>query len=289
MIALRSFSKGIREALLRPKAAVILWLVNAAFAAVVYFVAAGAVTEALGRSLAADDLLSRSNVDALFEFLTGPGGALTALLTVAIVLLLLYQFVSPLLYGGILHDLLHPHAEGGFAPSFWSGAGRYYGRFLRVIPASLILWVPAAALYFLVDRVLDSLGADPLKEQLNFYLTFVRIALAIFLFFLVRMTMDYARIRIAVTEARSALGAVAWAASFVLRKLGGSLVLYYALGLTALLGSAFFLGLQSLFGKRTSRAVLLGFLLTQFHILWRSWIKVAYQGAELGYYSQTVP
>jgi len=259
MIALRSFSKGIREALLRPKAAVILWLVNAAFAAVVYFVAAGAVTEALGRSLAADDLLSRSErrcpvrvpdragrgADGPPDRRHRPASALSI------------RFAAAL--WRILHDLLHPHAEGGFAPSFWSGAGRYYGRFLRVIPASLILWVPAAALYFLVDRVLDSLGADPLKEQLNFYLTFVRIALAIFLFFLVRMTMDYARIRIAVTEARSALGAVAWAASFVLRKLGGSLVLYYALGLTALLGSAFFLGLQSLFGKRTSRAVLLGF------------------------------
>ncbi|MGD0782349.1 MAG: hypothetical protein ABSA30_05770, partial [Candidatus Aminicenantales bacterium] len=284
MNILSSYSRGIRDALLRPKAAVVLWLVNAAFAAIVYFVAAGAVTEALGRSLAADDLLFRSNVDALFELLAGSGGALMALLTVILALLLLYLFVSPLLYGGILHDLAHPHESGGFGQSFWAGAGRYYGRFFRLIPASLVLWVPAAALYLLADRVLDALGQDPLREQLNFYLTFVRLALALFLFFLVRMIMDYARIRIAATEARSALGALAWAAAFVLRKLVGTLALYYGLGLTALAGAAAYLGIQSLFAKTTPGAVLAGFLVTQLHILWRSWIKVATQGAELGFY-----
>jgi hypothetical protein len=289
MKTLRSFTKGIRDALLRPKATVVLWLVNAAFAAIVYFVASGALTQALGRSLAADDLLSRSNVDALFELLTGNAAALSALLLVALVALVLYVLVSPFLYGGILHDLAHQgERSGGFAQSFWAGGGRYYGRFFRLIPASLVVWVPAVVFYFLADRALDYIGRDPLKEQLGFYLTFVRIAVALFLFFLVKMIMDYARIRLAVTESRSALGALAWAAVFVLRRLGGTLALYYLLGLTALAGFAAYLGLQSLFAKTTAGAVLAGFLLTQLHILWRSWIKVAYLGAELSFYSQSV-
>ena len=288
MKILRSYTKGIRDALLRPKAAVLLWLVNAAFAAVFYFVACGAVTQALGRSLAADDLLARSNVDALFELLTGNAAALSALIVVGLLMLLLYLIVSPLLFGGILFDLVHPRENpGGFAQTFWAGAGRYYGRFFRLIPASLVLWLPAAALFLLVDRLLDVVGRDPLKEQLGFTLTFVRVAAALFLFFLVRMIMDYARIRIAAAESRSALGATAWAAVFVLRRLGGTLALYYMLGLTALAGFAAYLGVQSLFAKTTSAAVLAGFLLTQLHILWRSWIKVAYQGAELGYYLQS--
>ncbi len=287
MNVLNSYSKGIQDAWLRPKAAIVLWLVNAAFAALVYFVAARAVVSALGRSLAADDLLSRSNVDALFELLTGSGAALSALLTIVLVLLVLYLFVSPLLYGGILYDLVHPREGVPFAQSFWAGAGRFYGRFFRLIPASLVLWVPAAVLFILAGRVLDSLGQDPLKEQLNFYLTFVRILLALFLFFLVKMILDYARIRIAAAETRSTLAALAWAAAFVLRKFLKTLALYYVLGLTALAGAAVFLGLQSLFAKTTSSAVLLGFLLTQLHILWRSWIKVAYQGAQLRFYSRT--
>ena len=286
----RSYIKGIREALYCPKAAVVLWLINAAFAAVVYFVASGAVIEALGRSLAADDLLSRSNVDALFELLTGNAAALSALLVVALVALLLYILASPFLYGGILHILAHSGEKAGrFSQTFGAGAGRYYGRFFRLIPASLVLWVPAAALFLLADRALDYIGRDPLQEQLNFILTFVRIAVALFLFYLVRMIMDYARIRIAATESRSALGALSWAAVFPLRRLGGTLALYYGLGLPALAGMAVYLGLQSLFAKTTTRAVLAGFLLTQLHILWRSWIKVAYQGAELSFYSQSAP
>ena len=288
MKTIRSYIKGIRESLLCPKAAVVLWLINAAFAAVVYFVASGAVTAALGRSLAADDLLSRSNVDALFELLTGNAAALSSLLVVALVVLLLYILASPFLYGGILNILAHPGERAGrFAQTFGAGAGRYYGRFFRLIPASLVLWVPAAALFLLADRALDYIGRDPLQEQLNFILTFVRIAVALFLFYLVRMIMDYARIRIIATESRSALLSLSWAAAFVLRRLGGTLALYYMLGLTAWAGFAAYLGLQSLFAKTTTRAVLAGFLLTQLHIVWRSGIKVAYQGAELSFYSQS--
>ena len=162
MNVINSYAKGIQDALLRPKGALVLWLVNAAFAALVYFVTAGAVISALGRSLAADDLLSRSNVDALFELLTGSGAALSALLTIVLVLLVLYLFVSPLLYGGILYDLVRPRDAGGFASSFWAGAGRFYGRFFRLIPASLILWVPAAAFFILAGR--PSQGARPLTS-----------------------------------------------------------------------------------------------------------------------------
>jgi hypothetical protein len=285
MKTLPIYAKGIRDALLRPKPAVLLWLVNAAFATVVYLAASGTITAALGRSLAADDLLARSNVDALFELLAGNAGALSSLLVVGLALLALYVLVSPLFFGGILSDLLHP--GGGFAQTFWPGAGRFYGRFLRLLPASLVLWIPAAGLYVLTDRVLAFLGRDPLKEQLAFYLTLVRIAAALFLFFLVRMIMDYARIRIASKESRSALGALFWAALFVLRGLGGTLGLYYLLGLTSLLGSAACLGLPSLFAKTTSGAVLAGFLLTQLHIFWRSWIKVAYQAAQVNLYSRS--
>jgi hypothetical protein len=286
MNVLKSYSKGIQDALLRPKAAVLLWLVNAALAAFVYFLAAEALTSAVGRSLVADDLLSRSNVDALLELLTGQGAALDSLLTIVLLILILYVFIAPFLYGGILQDLVHRREGGSFAQAFWAGAGRFYGRFIRLIPASIVLWIPAAALYLLIDRILDSLGGDPLKEQLNFYLTFVRILAGLFLFFLVRMIMDYARIRIVAIDGRSALGALAWSAAFVLRKFWSTMVLYYGLGLTALAGAAVYLGIQSFFGKTTPRAVLVGFAFTQLHILWRSWIKVAYQGAQFRFYSR---
>jgi len=125
-------------------------------------------------------------------------------------------------------------------------------------------WAPAAALYFLADGVLNALCADPLKEQLGFYLTFVRNRPGALSF----SCLDDDGLRPDPDRRdgcpkRLGSGGLGGRRSS-LRKLGGTLGLYYGLGATALLGSAVFLGISSLFAKTTSRTVLLGFLLPSF-------------------------
>jgi hypothetical protein len=281
MRVMRSYGKGLQEALIRLPAVFALWLVNAAFGTVLYFAAAAALAGPLARSLSGDLLLKPGSVDVLFDFLTGSGQALGGLTTLVLILLGLYQFVAPFLYGGVLSELVRPRGSRGFAASFFGGGGKYYGRFLRVSVFSLLLWVPAAFIFTLAGRALDAVGVEPANENAAFLLLLVRLAVGLFLFFLVKMILDYARIRIAVGEGRSALAAMGWACFFVLRKLVPTLALYYVLGITALLGTAVYGWTQSLFGGATTAAMLGGFVLAQAHILWRCWIKVAYQAAEL--------
>ncbi len=285
MSVMKSFGKGIQDALVRPKAAIIIYLVNAAFAAVIYFLALDIFAPVLSRSPAGEDLLGGRNINALIEILAGSGHALGGLVSMGAVLLVLYLFVLPFLYGGVLNDLVRPREAVGFGASFWAGGGKYYGRFLRLEVLSLLLWVPAAILFILVGKALDAAAADPLKEQLNFYLTLTRVVFALFLFFGVKMILDYARIRIASGELRGTLAAMLWATVFVVKKPLKSLGLYYILGLTALAGLAAYWGVQSLFAKTTTAAVLAGVILAQLHILWRSWIKVAYQAAQVKLFS----
>jgi hypothetical protein len=282
---MRSYGKGLQEALIRLQAVFVLWIANFVFAAAVYAIAASVLAAPLARSLSGDALMSGQATDVLIEVLSGSGPALSALLTAAAALLGLYLFVSPFLYGGVLSELVRPREAQGFAASFWAGGGKYYGRFLRVAVLSLLLWVPAAFLFFLAGRGIAAAGTDPAREKVRFLLVLVRIAVGLFLFFLVKMILDYARIRIAVTEGRSALAALGWAVVFVARKLVRTLVLYYLLGLTALAGFAAYWFLQASFARTTTAAVLAGFCLVQAHILWRCWIKVAYQAAELKLYA----
>jgi hypothetical protein len=285
MSVMRSYGKGLQEALIRLQAVFVLWSVNLVFASAVYAVAVSVLAAPLARSLSADALMTGPAADVLLEVLAGSGPALNALLMMAAAMLVLYLFVSPFLYGGVLSELVRPREAQGFAASFWAGGGRYYGRFFRLGVLSLLLWVPAVLLFVLAGRGLAAAGADPAREKVQLLLVLARIAIGLFLFYLVKMILDYARIRIAATEGRSALAGLGWAVVFVARKLIRALALYYLLGLTALAGFAAYWVVQSSFGRTTTAAVLAGFCLVQVHILWRCWIQVAYQAAELKLYA----
>ncbi len=285
MSVMRSYGRGLQEALLRLPAVFILWLVNAAFGSIIYFAAAAALAGPLAGSLSGDMLLAAGSVDVLFEFLTSSGQALGGLTTLVLILFGLYQLVAPFLYGGVLSDLVRLREPQGFVTSFFAGGGKYYGRFLRVSLFSPLLWIPAGIVFYLVGRGLDAAGINPANEKAAVIVLLVRLAVGLFLFFLVKMILDYARIRIAVGEGRSALAAMGWACLFVLRKMVPTLGLYYLLGITALFGTAVYGWAQSLFGGATTAAMLGGFTLAQAHILWRCWIKVAYQAAEVKLFS----
>ncbi len=289
MSIVRSYGKGLQEATMGGRSVLVLWAVSAAFAAAVYFVAARVLAESLARSLSGDGFLSGGAADAILEVLTGSGPVLSALAGLGLALLAFYQLVTPFLYGGVLSEIVRPREAKSFAASFWMGGGKYYGRFFRLSLASILLWVPAVFLFILAGRGLAAVKADPVRESVQVYLILARIAVGLFLFFLVKMVLDYARIRIAVMESRSALAALGWAALFVLRKPFKTLGLYYLLGLTSLAGSALYGLAQAGFARSTTLAVLAGFGLAQLHILWRCWIKVAYQAGEFKLYLEETP
>ena len=71
------------------------------------------------------------------------------------------------------------------------------------------------------------------------------------------------------------------AVRFVLRRLSGTLGLYYLLGLTGLAMSLTYLGVKSLVGTTTAAGILAVFLITQVYIAGRGWLRAAYQAGQL--------
>ena len=277
----------MQDALIRLQVGLRPLAVNAVFAAVVYAVAVPVLAAPLARSLSGDALFSGGAADALIEILTGSGPALErpgrrwrlALLgslpvRLAVSLRRRAQRDRPAARGQglrrflldgrrqVLRPLLPPHARldpavgpRGAALSFW----------------------PAAAL--------TTAGVDPAREDLQFYLVLARIAVG-----LVPLLpgQDGPGLRphpdrgpgVAQRPGRPRLGrpSSSCASSFK------TLALYYLLGLTSLAGSAAYWVVQAAFARTTTAAVLAGFSLAQLHILWRCWVKVAYQAAELKLY-----
>jgi len=221
------YKKGIGDASLRPRIALILWAFNALFASLAFVLFSSVFASALGRSgLAAGS--PRDHSGRVFFF----GGAL------------------------------------------------YYGRFIRLAVYSLILWIPAAVLFTVLSALLSVATKNSTREQFVFYLDLFKVALAFFLVFLIKMIMDYARIRIAVQDSPKVFRALRGAIGFVFGKPGPALGLYYLLGLT---GAAIVLVwrlLASALPSASTPAVWAGLILTQLFIVGRGWLQVAYQAAQ---------
>ncbi|MCX6576742.1 MAG: hypothetical protein NTV82_10155 [Candidatus Aminicenantes bacterium] len=281
----KSYRKGIQEATLRPNMAVVLWMINFFFASVIYFLFSAMLKAAFGKSLLASDLLQKPNMDVLLEFLTSAGTSLGMLVTAGLVLAVLFFLAGIFVNGGILQTLVHRRDQEGFAQVFFAGGGKFYGRFFRLSIFSLILWIPAVFLYLIINGVLGIFTRNSLNEQGSFYIGLLRMAITLFFVFLIKMIMDYARIRIVTQDSRSALRPMLEAAGFVFRKLGKTLALYYLLGLTGVAAFLIYWGIRSTFSAGSSGTIWLGFFISQLFIASRGWLRIAFQAGQLRFFT----
>lgn len=275
MNIIRYYALGIREASRRPTMIALLWLANIGLAAPAYFFFSGALGAAVGKSAAPLDQ------DAMIEFLTGSGGAIRGVTTALLAAVVLSAFVSIFLFGGILHTLVRGGAGERPGQTFFAGGARYYGRFLRLTLYSIVLWVSALALFIPVHMLATAVMKDSTNEQLGFVLTVLRVVLALFLVYFNKMILDYARIRIVREDTNRVYDSLAWAVRFVFGRLGGTLLLYALLGVTGLAMLVAYFGLSRLFPGSTTAAIVSVFLLSQFFVAGRGWLKIAFQASEL--------
>jgi hypothetical protein len=282
------YKKGVTEATARPNLMAVLWLFNVSFASILCVIFSRAFNASVGPSLVLKDLLKTGDMNIIFETLTQTAGPFASAFRAAPIVILLYFLANVFLQGGILNVLIAPRGRGKFAESFFGGGGRFYGRFLRLLVYSAVVWVPAIILFFAVNAALGVLS-DPSREKQMVLFAILRIALGLFLLHLVKMVLDYARIMLAVPDSRTVFRALMDAVRFVVRRLGGTLGLYYLLGLTGLAISLAYLGVKSLIGTTTAAGILAVFLITQVYIAGRGWLRSAYQAGQLEIFTISGP
>ena len=242
MSIIANYRKGIAEAAVRPKTILLLWLVNLGFAFPAYLLFSTFFGSAVGRSGAAQGLMTKLDMNILFEVLTSSGRA------------------------------------------FFEGGARFYGRFLRLTILSLILWIPAAAVFGAASAVVGGLTQDSTREQLSFYLTIGLALFAAFFVYLIKMILDYARIHLATEDSPSALRALGAGVRYVVVHPGRTLGLYYLLGLTGLAVIAVVKLIAGAMPGRTNAEVWALFLIVQLWLLSRGGLWVAYQSAQMANY-----
>jgi hypothetical protein len=280
MSVFKSYANGVGEATRRPKMVAVLWLMNVVFASTAFFVFNAALRGTLGDSLAAGNLLKATDMNIVFEFLTSSGIVLGEIGTVVLILLVWQVLASIFVFGGILAVISPEGRSQRFGRAFFGGGGKYYGRFFRLTIYSAVLWVPVSVVFMIVNAILGLATKDPTHEQLGFVLALLRVGVLLVLVFLVKMILDYARIKIAATDSREVFRALIGAARFVLLRPIKTLGLYYLLGLTGWAALAAYLAFQSAYSKTSAVALLLNLLTAQVFIASRAWLRVAYQASQ---------
>jgi hypothetical protein len=291
MKVLGSYGNGIKRAFLEPKMFVVLWLVNFVTASVIYFLFSGYLSDVIGNRLVAANFLKGFDFETFFELIIHEGEAWHWILYVAFILAFLYYWVSLFFHGGILSVLKSRGVTGElgnrnmrFAPAFFQGAGKYFGRFFRLAIYSLLLWLIVGLVYFLLNLVIKSLTAGGTNEPAIYYGFWARAIIILFLYFLVRMIGDYARIKLVAEDSKAVFGSLLFSVRFVFGSFFKTSILYYLMLITGLIIFYAYWVIQKMVPAQTLLSILIAFLIGQVFILSRGWLKIALQAAQLRFY-----
>lgn len=287
MKVLTSYSQGIKRATTEGKLVWLLWLINVLFASVIYFQFSNYLNKVLSHSAVAEKFLKTFDINTFAELLSHNSEGLNTIISFAILLLIGYIFASVFLNGGILYTLISPRKTGEkrrLAPLFFEGGGKFFGRFLRLLIYSLILWLGIAAVVLIVHIILNPITKGGTNEVLLFYLIMVRVVIAFFLVFLVKMIVDYARIKIVLEDTHKVFRSLFLAVGFVFKKLGSTLAIYYFFVLTTAAIFLLYWLVQKAVKTHALLPILIAFIIGQIFILSRGWIKVGLQAAQMNFF-----
>lgn len=294
MKAITSYTKGIKEATKRPKMIVLLWAINFMFASVLYFLMSELFNSAVAPHIDVDQLMKKLDFSVILDFILNNGGALNTIISVGLILTVMYFFFSHLIYGGILHILKSGREPGGeekksrFMTVFWEGAGKFFFRFFFLSVLSILLWLGFLFINLILTPIGGLLTNKGENEQMLVYVFIGRVIIALFLILLIKMILDYARIKVVSEDNRNVLQSFFHAIGFVFSRFGKTLALFYLILLTGAILFFILFFLKSMISTTTLTAVVIAFIIGQFIIVIRTWTTIFFQSGQLEFYSASI-
>jgi len=287
MKVFESYSQGIKRATIEIKMVFLLWLINILFAVGIYPQFSNYLNKTISRSIAAENFIKYFDLHTFFELLIHQGDKFSAIISFTGLLIIGYILASVFLNGGILFTLIHPkkaNQKRRLAPVFFQGGGKFFGRFLRLVIYSLVLWIGIGIVMLIIHLILSPITKGSTNESLMLGLFLVRGAIALFLVFLVKMILDYTRIKIVIQDTRKVFLSMWQAVGFVFRKLGSTLALYYLYVLTAFAIFILYWWAQKAVKTHSLLPILIAFVIGQIFILSRGWLRIGLQAAQMKFF-----
>ncbi len=295
----KAIRAGIGGAVRNPGLTIMSWLWNLALAATLALPAFGVFSNALANSREAGQALDAFNLRVFFEIFHYDRTSVASAFGLAIAGLLLAALVGGALVGaGVVAALVTPehHARQGvigpsgpstpltcersFLGRFFSGAGHLFARYLRLTLATVVaIGVVQTGVSLVAGPLLSMLANSGWEPGWIVAAAARALLLGVVVGFFV-LAFDYARIRLATTDQRSALNAWLRGCHYVFRRPVATIAvgLAFALTLALLLGAS--LLVQSAMSAATYVSIAALIALQQSTMLLRAGVRVAQLAAE---------
>ncbi|MCK6562771.1 hypothetical protein HUU39_22245 [candidate division KSB1 bacterium] len=230
-------------------------------------------------------LAGRLDWDFAIEFLHNNPSLLPTLQRLLVLMFLLHTLWSLFLSGGAFAIFA---AGRRYEPAvFWSGAAKYFGRFLRLSAWSLL---PAFALLLLLflpgllKRVI--FGSDP-YENVGYWMGWVTVGWSYVCLLFFKLVFDYARIHVVMAEDRQMRFALAEGLRFVLRNFARAFALSLLFFCTGLLVLAIYNPLADSLAAPSALVIFLLFVLQQAYLFWRKALGLALDASQVQLYRES--
>jgi hypothetical protein len=213
------------------------------------------------------------------------GAQMAALL---VVMGLTYLLLNALLSGGIIE--VFASDDGLFTmQKFWSGCGRYFWRFFRLMLISLIFYGAAFVIYAVIRRSIANFDEQSTAYQSVVYRRWTAMILLALMCAFVNMVFDYAKIGAAVNNGRFMFRETFKSSRFSWRNFFKTCGLYLTILIIGLAIFALPVWVRSMVDQSSAAAVLLAIMLGQIAIAARVWTRLTFYAAELDLFIRLRP
>lgn len=229
-------------------------------------------------------LAGRLDWDFVIEFLHNNPSLLPTLQHLLALMFLLHTLWSLFLSGGAFAIFV---AGRKYEPAaFWSGAVKYFGRFLRLAAWSLLLAF-ALLLFLFLPGLLQRLicGSDP-YENVSYWMGWVTVGWSYVCLLFFKLVFDNARIHVVMAEDRQMRFALAEGLRFALRNFARAFTLSLLFFCAGLLVLAIYNPLANSLAAPSALVIFLLFVLQQAYLFWRKALGLALYASQAQLYRE---
>lgn len=279
----KAIFSGMGTTFRKPRLLIVLYAVNLVFAVVVALPLLMIVQDELGHSLLGltvrpADLMWAG--EAVLKYIE----VLPALIVGFVVFGISYLALHIFLNGGIVGRLLDKEGPASLA-GFVADCGRYFGRYVRLFLVSLVFLVLTLGVFMsLVSALFKPLAEAAITEWLPLILSNLHLLIALLLLSIVHMTVDYARIAVAVDGERKVLKALRHALTFLKTRFFRAWAVYLLIVVLTVAGSVVFHLVFGRLGAISVAQVAAGLACMQIYIVFRIWVRTLFVAAQAEFY-----
>lgn len=277
-----SLKVGIAQMWKYRRIVMIFFLTNFIFGLLLMLPVRAALSGFASETLMGQMLAGRFSFDFLFEFFRENSGVAGVYAALFMVLSAIYWLLGLFLSGGAFAVLRNDQLFR--SSDFWSGCGKFFGRFLR-----LVLWsLPVFVVLFLLQFVWSGIeyliwGSDP-YQYITFWGAWIKFGLRVISLLLFAMVLDYSRIYVVLTDENRMRVALWRGIKFVFGNFGAAFMLAMILYLAGLAVLALYNPIANVLSAPVSWVIVGLFVVQQLYMFWRMMLRLTLYASQMSLY-----